>query len=201
MRTLHRSAGSLVLALTALVGCGTSSASHLPVPTAWTWTAFSGSPTVHVKHPVSWRFVDPPPPTPAPWATLGYLTNEPAHAPCVTTAIDGGYQAMCRGPVSVLSPGGVVVTISGSQFASPGPHPTNATIDGHRVDLQSTVNGGNCPTGTTGRKTVEAFLANPHSMPRGLVGTFTVEACYNASGAGAGVASDVDRMVHEMLVR
>jgi hypothetical protein len=66
---------------------------------------------VNFPHPAAWREVWPETQGAGPSYVIGYLTNQPAGRQCSTS--DSGRAVACQAPVTVLDPGGVLVTVAG----------------------------------------------------------------------------------------
>lgn len=193
---------SLVAA--ALTGCGsapmtgasTTSPMVTVTPTGWTTTPFNPFVPLVVARPRAWRFVPPPLPTPGPWATLGYFTNQTPHAPCKTTKLAAMTQTTCRGPISTLAPGGVVATLSSGAFA-PAHVSTNAVVDGQRVEIKVYPATKDCPAGATGTETMKAYSPVRGSTQMHSRSEIDVAVCYNATGSPS-TAGVVDRVVRSI---
>lgn len=203
--TLRRAA--VVTSLAAATACGsaatssmqpTHSASHATPPSDghWITTTFQGYFTMVVTHPSDWKNVAGPSPTPGPEYTLGYLTNQPTHAPCQTTPLPaGGAEGSCPGPVSNLPAGGVLLSATESIGNPTDTLITNANtvIDGQPVFVQSNA-GQDCPAGTTGSLNLTASAPTSHKRTSGL---FLLQICYNASGS-SNTSAQVERVLHTL---
>ncbi|WP_125569755.1 hypothetical protein [Nocardioides baekrokdamisoli] len=113
----------------------------------------------------------------------------------MTTKSGGVTAVSCRGPISTLSPGGVIVTVSGSQFVPNNrAGRTDTVVDGQRVEIKVYAATQDCPAGATATETLKAYPPTPGRSPAGSLSEFDIDVCYNASGS-PGLATEVDRLV------
>lgn len=192
--------GTSLAAAILLVGCGsTHSAGRAAPPLGWITTTIRSYSLVDVTHPANWRFIHAADASQGPVGTIGYFTTEPGHSGCSTTDLPNGTtEIACRPPVSVLRPGGVLVTILASGLPVSSAYPTNSTVGGRGVEVR-TNHAADCPAGATGNETLRALVPFPGASP--AIAGFALEVCFNATGSKEDLAAQADTVVRGLRFR
>jgi len=155
-----------------------------------------------VRHPTAWQLVSAERMSSGPSGAVGFLTNQPTHAQCITQGDPtAAYSIACGPPVSSLLPNGVFVGFTGYFTVPHGPSSHNRTLDGHQATVQTvSPREGNCPTGTTDAEQMSIFLPSPDSVPAGSGTTVVMTACY-AGPDSTSIAHDIDTLIDSVNFR